>query len=166
MSIPHIMVTFLAPTEVIRSKVAQESCKEELDLACLICLCPEEFLVNAIISLGDDLTSTIWNLHGLHVRPANWADQKEKVIYYLSKKFTSCEINYIAIEKMCYALAWASRKLRQYMLYYTTWLISRMDPIKYIFESQLLQGRSPVGKSCSPSSTLCLWQERPLRARP
>ena len=26
-------------------------------------------------------------------------DQKEKVIYYLSKKFTSCEINYIAIEK-------------------------------------------------------------------
>ena len=31
-------------------------------------------------------------------------DQKEKTIYYLSKKFTSCEINYIAIEKTCYAL--------------------------------------------------------------
>ena len=38
-------------------------------------------------------------------------DKKKKAIYYLSKKFTSCEINYIAIEKTCYALAWASRKL-------------------------------------------------------
>ena len=56
--------------------------------------------------------------------------QKEMVIYYLSKKFTSCEINYIAIEKMFCALVWASCKLRQYMLYYTTQLISRMDLIK------------------------------------
>ena len=39
-------------------------------------------------------------------------DQREKAIYDLSKKFTSYEINYIAIEKMCCALAWASRKLR------------------------------------------------------
>ena len=28
-------------------------------------------------------------------------DHKKKAIYYLSKKFTSCEINYIDIEKMC-----------------------------------------------------------------
>ena len=39
-------------------------------------------------------------------------DKKEKAIYYLSKKFTSCEINYVAIERMCCALAWALRKLR------------------------------------------------------
>ena len=32
----------------------------------------------------------------------------------------------------------ASRKLRQYMLYYTMRLISRMDPIKYIFEKPAL----------------------------
>ena len=63
------------------------------------------------------------------------------MIYYLSKKFTSCEINYIAIEKTCYALAWASRKLRQHMLYYTTRLISRMDPIRYIFEKLALTGK-------------------------
>ena len=50
----------------------------------------------------------------------NEPDQKEKVIYYLSKKFTNCEINYIAIEKTCYALAWALHKLWQYMLYFTT----------------------------------------------
>ena len=59
MSIPHIRVTFPAPVEVIRSKVAQEACEEESDLACLIRLCPEEFLVNAIISPRDDLTATI-----------------------------------------------------------------------------------------------------------
>ena len=59
MSIPHIRVTFPAPANVIKSEVAQESCEEELDLACLIRLCPEEFSVNAIIFLGDDLTSTI-----------------------------------------------------------------------------------------------------------
>ena len=35
----------------------------------------------------------------------NEPGQKEKAIYYLSKKFTSYEINYIAIEKMCYTLA-------------------------------------------------------------
>ena len=31
-------------------------------------------------------------------------DQKEKAIYYLNKKFTSCEINYIASEKTCCSL--------------------------------------------------------------
>ena len=59
MSIPHIRVTFSAPAEVVRSEVAQESCEEELDLTCLICLYPKEFLVNAIISPGDGLTSNI-----------------------------------------------------------------------------------------------------------
>ena len=68
-------------------------------------------------------------------------DQKERAIYYLSKKFTSCEINYIAIEKTCCALAWASRKLQQYMLYYTTQLISHMNPIKYIFEKPNFTGK-------------------------
>ena len=58
MSIPHIKVTFSAPAEVIRI-VAQESCDEESNLACLIRLYPEEFSMNAIISPGDDLTSTI-----------------------------------------------------------------------------------------------------------
>jgi len=59
MFIPHIRVTFLAPAKVIRSEVAQESCEEESDLACLIHLCPEKFLANASISPGDDLTTTI-----------------------------------------------------------------------------------------------------------
>uniref|UniRef100_A0A2N9I0Q7 Reverse transcriptase domain-containing protein n=1 Tax=Fagus sylvatica TaxID=28930 RepID=A0A2N9I0Q7_FAGSY len=56
--------------------------------------------------------------------------KKEQAIYYLSKKFTEPETRYLLVEKTCCALAWASKKLRQYMLYYTTWLVSRMDPIK------------------------------------
>jgi len=67
--------------------------------------------------------------------------KKEHVIYYLSKKFTDCEQRYSALEKTCCALAWTVNRLRQYMLSHTTWLISKMDPIKYIFEKPALIGR-------------------------
>ena len=45
------------------------------------------------------------------------------------------------LEKTCCALAWAAKRLRQYMLNHTTWLISKMDPIKYIFEKLALTRR-------------------------
>ncbi|KAK5833200.1 hypothetical protein PVK06_017017 [Gossypium arboreum] len=32
-------------------------------------------------------------------------------------------------------------RLRQYMLYHTTWLISKLDPLKYMMESTALNGR-------------------------
>ena len=67
--------------------------------------------------------------------------RKEHAIYYLSKKFTDYESKYSSLKKMCCALAWATQRLRQYMLYHTTWLIARLDPIKYIFEKPSLFGR-------------------------
>jgi ribonuclease HI len=67
--------------------------------------------------------------------------RKEHAIYYLSKKFTECEIRYSMLEKTCCALAWAARRLRQYMICHTIMLISKMDPIKYIFEKPGLTGR-------------------------
>ena len=67
--------------------------------------------------------------------------KKEHAIYYLSKKFTDCESRYSLLEKTCCALAWAAKRLRQYMLSHTTWLISKMDPIKYIFEKPALTGK-------------------------
>ena len=67
--------------------------------------------------------------------------RKEQAIYYLSKKFTDYESKYSSLERMCCALAWAAQRLRQYMLYHTTWLIARLDPIKYIFEKSSLSGR-------------------------
>ena len=67
--------------------------------------------------------------------------RKEHAIYYLNKKFTHCETRYSLLEKTCCALAWATKRLRQYMLTHTTWLIARMDPLKYMFEKPALTGR-------------------------
>jgi hypothetical protein len=46
--------------------------------------------------------------------------RKEHAIYFLSKKFTDCESRYTSLEKSCCALAWAAKRLRQYMLTHTT----------------------------------------------
>jgi len=69
------------------------------------------------------------------------SEKRERAIYYLSKKFTACEMNYSLLERTCCALAWAACRLRKYMLSYTTWLVSKMDPVKYIFEKPALTGR-------------------------
>jgi len=67
--------------------------------------------------------------------------KRERVVYYLSKKFTTCEMNYSLLERICCALVWASHHLRQYMLSHTTWLISKIGPVKYIFEKPALTGQ-------------------------
>ncbi|RDX70171.1 hypothetical protein CR513_50610, partial [Mucuna pruriens] len=59
--------------------------------------------------------------------------KKEHAIYYLSKKFTKCEKRYSTFEQTCCALVWAAKRLRQNMLARTTWLIAKMDPLKYSF---------------------------------
>ncbi|XP_006603458.1 uncharacterized protein [Glycine max] len=66
--------------------------------------------------------------------------KRERAVYYLSKKFTACDMNYSLLERMCCALVWTTHRLRQYMLNYTTWLVSKMDPVKYIFEKPALTG--------------------------
>ncbi|KAA3461644.1 RNA-directed DNA polymerase (Reverse transcriptase), Ribonuclease H-like protein [Gossypium australe] len=67
--------------------------------------------------------------------------RKERAVNYLSEKFTECEIRYSPIEKLCCSLIWTTQRLREYMLYHTTWLISKMDPLKYMIESTALNGR-------------------------
>ena len=32
------------------------------------------------------------------------SEKRERVVYYLSKKFTACEMNYSLLERMCCAL--------------------------------------------------------------
>ncbi|XP_028230501.1 uncharacterized protein LOC114410769 [Glycine soja] len=68
------------------------------------------------------------------------SEKRERAVYYLSKKFTACEMNYSLLERTCCALVWASHLLRQYMLSHTTWLVSKMDLVKYIFEKPTLTG--------------------------
>jgi len=67
--------------------------------------------------------------------------RKEQAIYYLSKKFTEYESCYSMVEKLCCSLVWSAKRLRQYMLYYTTWLILKTDPVKYIFEKPYMSSR-------------------------
>jgi hypothetical protein len=67
--------------------------------------------------------------------------RKEMTIYYLSKKFTECEARYTVIEKLCGALILATKRLCQYMLYHTTWLISKLNTLRYICEKPYLSSR-------------------------
>ena len=67
--------------------------------------------------------------------------KKEQAIYYLSKKFTAYEARYTLLERTCCALTWVAQKLKHYLSSYTTYLISRMDPLKYIFQKPMPTGR-------------------------
>ena len=60
--------------------------------------------------------------------------KKERAIYYLTKKFTVYEAKYTLLERTCCALTWLAQKLKHYISSYTTYLIFRMDPLKYIFQ--------------------------------
>lgn len=71
----------------------------------------------------------------------NESGRKERAIYYLSKKVTDYETRYSALERTCCALAWSAHRLRHYMLNFTTMLIARMDPLKYILEKPSLTGK-------------------------
>ncbi len=59
----------------------------------------------------------------------------------MSKKFNDCELRYSFLEKTCCTLAWTANRLKHYVLNHKTWLISRTDPIKYVFESPFMLGR-------------------------
>ncbi|XP_028181289.1 uncharacterized protein LOC114368147 [Glycine soja] len=50
-------------------------------------------------------------------------------------------MNYSLLERTCCALAWAAHCLRQYMLSYTTWLVFKMNLVKYILKKPALTGR-------------------------
>ncbi|XP_043702408.1 uncharacterized protein LOC122652665 [Telopea speciosissima] len=68
-------------------------------------------------------------------------DGEEHVIYYLSKKLLEYEIRYTLVEKTCTSLVWVTKRLRHYMISHPIKLVSRMDPIKYLFEKPALIGR-------------------------
>ncbi|XP_070057221.1 uncharacterized protein [Nicotiana tomentosiformis] len=81
------------------------------------------------------------NAFGCVVGKHDETGRKEQAIYYLSKKFTPCEAKYTLIERICCALTWIAQKLRYYMLAYTMHLISRLDPLKYIFQKPMPTGK-------------------------
>ncbi|RVW75495.1 Gypsy retrotransposon integrase-like protein 1, partial [Vitis vinifera] len=50
------------------------------------------------------------------------------------------ETRYVMIERYCLALVWATRRLRHYMTEYSVHLISRLDPLRYLFDRPALVG--------------------------
>ena len=51
------------------------------------------------------------------------------------------ETRYVMIERYCLALVWATRQLRHYMIEYLVHLISRLDPLRYLFDRPTLVSR-------------------------
>ena len=66
---------------------------------------------------------------------------KERVIYYLSKRMLEYECKYLMIERLCLRLVWATRRLRHYVTEYSILLVSRLDPLRYLFDRPVLTGR-------------------------
>ena len=51
------------------------------------------------------------------------------------------ETRYVMIERYHLALVWATRRLRHYMTEYSVHLISRLNPLRYLFDRSALVGR-------------------------
>ena len=66
---------------------------------------------------------------------------KERAIYYLSKRMMEYECKYLMIERLCLELVWATRRLRHYVTEYSILLVSRLDPLRYLFDRPVLTGR-------------------------
>ena len=66
---------------------------------------------------------------------------KERAIYYLSKRMLEYECKYIMIESLCITLLWATKILRHYVTEYSILLVSRLDPLRYLFDRPILTGR-------------------------
>ena len=68
--------------------------------------------------------------------------RKKNAIYYIYKKMLPYKENYSLLEKTCVALVWATCKLRHYMLAYKVLLIARIDPLKYLMEKPVQDGKT------------------------
>ena len=66
---------------------------------------------------------------------------KERAIYYISKRMMEYECKYLMIERLCLALVWATRRLRHCVTEYSILLVSRLDPLRYLFDRPVLTGR-------------------------
>ena len=51
-------------------------------------------------------------------------------------------MNYSPIEKICLALMFAVKKLKQYLQAHSVRLISQADPIKYLMSKSIFNGRT------------------------
>ena len=69
-------------------------------------------------------------------------NRKENAIYYISKKMLPYEEKYSPLEKTCVAFVWVTHKLKHYMFAYKVLLIAKMDPLKYLMEKPMQDGKT------------------------
>jgi len=67
-------------------------------------------------------------------------NKKERAIYYLSKTLVDYEIRYTPMEKIHFAMIFTTKKLRYYLLYCATYVVSHVNPFKYLIAKQHLIG--------------------------
>ena len=65
----------------------------------------------------------------------------EHAVYYLSKKFLPYEKKYNLVEKTCLIMIWATRKLSHYFQSYKIHTVSKIDPLRYLFQVPALTGK-------------------------
>ena len=51
------------------------------------------------------------------------------------------ENKYLPFKKTCVALVWATHKLKHYVLAHKVLLIARIDPLKYLMETPVQDGK-------------------------
>ena len=67
--------------------------------------------------------------------------KKKRAIYCIIKKFAPNESRYTLLDKTYCTLTWIAQKLRHYFSSYTTYFISKIEPLKYIFQKAMPTGK-------------------------
>lgn len=71
----------------------------------------------------------------------NDEENKERALYYFSRRLIESELKYSPVEKVCLALVFSSQKLRHYFQAHTIHLVAKADPVKYVMSKPILSGR-------------------------
>ena len=67
-------------------------------------------------------------------------ENKERAIYYLSKTLIDYETRYTPMEKLCFGIILCIEKLRNYLLYCTTYVVTPINPLKHLVAKKYLLG--------------------------
>ena len=78
---------------------------------------------------------------GAMLAQENKVSKVENAIYFVSRKLQGSELNYSACEKTCAGLIWVVGKLKHYMQAHSIHLVSKLDPIKYLFDKPSISMR-------------------------
>ena len=70
---------------------------------------------------------------------AQEGEEKAKhAVYYLSRKMLPYEKKYSYVEQICLIMVWAMKKLRHYFQSYKIQVVSKMNPMKHLYEAPSL----------------------------